>query len=240
MTRSSGSGSTRVARRRSGAAGALAALGPQQRDKLRSDVEQGIRNDEEDSERFRLGLLDPAASISNAFTLSGPIDGAFVELPVYMQLGEASVAQQLGLSAEERKQLADFAGEYQREARKLAAEMKNLSAQERKRPEFQEKATRRLAEARRQVETLLTPQQLAALKEIIFRSRASMMLADPKVQAKIALDDRQKAALGRIYQEWGDKSGRLYLEAQRKSLDVLTQPQQEKLRERIHQGSFGW
>jgi Zn-dependent protease with chaperone function len=209
----------------------LAALGPQQRDKLRSDVEQGIRNDEEASERFRMGLLDPTAS-NWTYSLSGGIDGALVELPVYMQLGETSVAQQLALSAAQRKQLQDFAGEYQRETGKLTAEMKKLSAEERKRREFQEKATRRLAEARRQVETLLTPQQLSAIKEIIFRGQAYMMLADTKVQAKIALDDRQKADLGRINRELGDKLG---LEAQGKSLDVLTQPQQEKLREQIRQ-----
>jgi Spy/CpxP family protein refolding chaperone len=115
--------------------------------------------------------------------------------------------------------------------------MKKLSAEERKRPEFQEKAARRLAEARRQVEALLTPQQLAALKELIFRSRACLMLADTGVQAELALDDRQKAALGRIYLNPGghDKS---YREAAGKSLDVLTPEQQEKYREYGHRQ--GW
>ena len=75
-------------------------------------------------------------------------------------------------------------------------------------------------------------------KELIFRSRACLMLADTGVQAeRCALDDRQKAALGRIYlnPEGHDKS---YREAAGKSLDVLTPEQQEKYREYGHRQ--GW
>jgi autotransporter-associated beta strand protein len=212
---------------------ALAVLSPQQREKLRPEVEQTIRAWEELAVSQRIGTAE-SGPLTLTVTGQAAVDEGLcwipMGLPVYVELGETAAAQQLGLSTDQRKQLAEVAAEYQKETEKLRGEMLKLSPDQRKRPEFQEKGPRMLQDTRRRIEALLTPQQLTALKEMIFRGTAFGMLAGPGVQEKIGLGDQQKANIQRIYQDEADKRVRLYREVQEKSFALLTPPQQKKLR----------
>lgn len=214
----------------------LTALSPPQREKLRSDVERNIRNDEESSLSYSIGTY----SDMPIFNLAGESGSRWAPmvLPFYSELTEMAIAKRLGLSADQRKQLTQVAGEHRGETEKLAREIKKLSPDQRKRPEFQQKARRMLEAVRRRTEAVLTPQQLAALQETVFRRRAFSTLADPKVEVKIGLDDQQKAAVKRINEEPAIRQDRILREAERKLFGVLTPQQQEKIREVIDRQ--GW
>ena len=93
-------------------------------------------------------------------------------------------------------------------------------------------------EARRRIEALLTPQQLADLKEADFRRDASIYLGDPEVQKKIGLDDKQKAGVLQARWDASSEIARFTRENHRKVFAVLTPQQQEKLREAVERG--GW
>jgi hypothetical protein len=94
--------------------------------------------------------------------------------------------------------------------------------------------------ARRRTEAVLTSQQLAELKETVLRRRAFGTLTDPNVQAKIALNDRQKAAVQRVHEDDANHRDRLFVfePAARKSFDLLTPQQQERLRAEVERQ--GW
>ncbi len=185
----------------------LAALSPQQREKLRSDVEQEIRNDEESSLSYSIGTYS-GMPIFNLAVEAGSRWAPMV-LPFYSELTETAIAQRLGLIADQRKQLTEVAGQHRGETVKLAGEIKKLSPDQRKRPEFQQKARRMLEAVRRRTEAVLTPQQLAALKDTVFRRRAFSTLADPNVEVKIGLNDQQKAAAKRINEEPANRQDRI-------------------------------
>ncbi len=208
----------------------LDALSPQQREKLRSQVQQSIRNDEESTLAYFIGTYSGMPIFSG-----GPIDAgerwAPMVLPFYSELTETAIAQRLGLNADQRKQLAAIEREHRGEVEKLAGEIKKLSPDQRKRPDVQQRALRMLEAVRQRTEAVLSPQQLAALKEIVFRRRAFSTLADPKAAVKIGLNDQQKAAVKRINEEPANKYDRILREAARKLIGVLTPQQQDKIRE---------
>ncbi len=185
--------------------GPLAALSPQQRDKLRSEIEEKYRKLDEDDFLARSSIgAEGSAEVTIGGTITAmTISGGTVEaavgptLPVYPRLQDkdTAIARKLGVSAEQRKQFASVAAEYESEMGKLIEETKRLSPDQRKQPEARAKAARLHDEARRRIEALLTPQQLADLKEADFRRDASIYLVDPEVQKKIGLDDKQKAGV---------------------------------------------
>jgi beta-lactamase regulating signal transducer with metallopeptidase domain len=216
----------------------LAALSPRQREKLRSEVEQSIRNSEESTLSYFIGT----ESDEPVFNLAGPAESgkrwAPMVLPFYWELTETAIAQRLGLSADQRKQLTQVEREHRGETAKLAGEIKKLPPDQRKRPEFHEKALRMLEAVRRRTEAVLTPQQLAALKDMVFRRRVFGTLADPNEEVKIGLNDQQKAAAKRINEEPANQYDRILREAARKLIGVLTPQQQDKIREVLDQQ--GW
>ena len=192
----------------------LAALQPQQRETLRSDVEQEIRNDEELSLSYSIGTESGMPIFNSAGPAEAGTRWAPMVLPFYWELTETAIAQRLGLSADQRKQLTEVAGEHRGETEKLAGEIRKLSPDQRKRPELRQKARRMLEAVRRRTEAVLTPQQLTALKETAFRRRAFSTLADANVEVKIGLNDQQKAAVKRINEEPVNRQDRILREAE--------------------------
>lgn len=81
-------------------------------------------------------------------------------------------------------------------------------------------------------ESLLTSEQLAAYKDLAVRNMAEMMLCDPKVLAKIAASDQQKAELRRIL-ESEPEPAQVCREMGEKMLKLLTPQQREELRRQI-------
>jgi hypothetical protein len=147
------------------------------------------------------------------------------------------------LSAPQQKQFSALEAEHQKETEKLVGEVLKLSPDQRKQSEVREKAARIREETRRRIQTLLTPQQWATLKDNEFRETAPTVLREtvlpertfgpaksPGVQKKIALDDQQLATLRRLFEDYEAGRERRYQEANRKAFDVLTPQQQDEIR----------
>jgi hypothetical protein len=91
------------------------------------------------------------------------------------------------------------------------------------------------SELRKQFEAVLTPDQLAAYKDMAVRNIATTALRDSRVQDRVGASDEQKAALQRILDESLVNYRQSNREMGQKMLKVLTPPQQEKLRQRTGQ-----
>ena len=89
-----------------------------------------------------------------------------------------------------------------------------------------------------QVAALLTPRQLAALKEIQFRRAVASAVHDSAAQKKLGMTDPQKAQVRRIDQEQQEADRLLCRDTIKKSLAVLTAAQRQKLREELDRR--GW
>lgn len=82
-----------------------------------------------------------------------------------------------------------------------------------------------------QIEAILTPKQIAALKDIDLRRRMLLALGYADKRKTLGITDPQTAELNRIDRETIDGLRRIESEMIRKPLDVLTPVQQTKLRE---------
>ena len=129
-------------------------------------------------------------------TPAAPTDAADARLylPVYDWLGRPAVRKQLGMTAAQHKQLAEIDKKYQ-------ADNQDLMRKAEKTPQ-NDLGGSYLAltkDVAGRIEALLTRQQLATLKDIIFRETTADALADPFVEEMIGLDPRQKVALKDVF-----------------------------------------
>ncbi len=236
----------------------LALLSREQLEKLRVEVERQYRESHEPKTAETMSVYWSPQSV-NAGTLNLTVDpystawawawGAtdsviekdYIILPVvYENLGLAAVRKTLGLSPDQEKQLKEIASNSQIEMEKLSRKLRNLAPEEqqRKMNEYQLESAKLAKEIRQKIEALLTPEQLAALKDNQFRSQAFGWLIIPQVQDKIGLSDRQKADIYHISKDLLEKSDRFDQELFAKELGLLTPGQQEKLREELDRR--GW
>ena len=90
----------------------------------------------------------------------------------------------------------------------------------------------------REIDALLTPKQVAALKEIEFRNAVNTALYSAEAQKKLGMSDVQKARLRQLEQEHQERDQAAQRATIEKSLAVLTAMQRQKLREELDRP--GW
>jgi hypothetical protein len=152
-------------------------------------------------------------------------DDAMGALPIYDDLSNGLVRKTLGLSLDQRKQLQKIADAYR-------TKMEGPATQS----QIETKRARLEDEVRPQIERLLTPQQLATLNDIRFRTTLPTALADPKVQEKMELSREQQESLVRIRQELDEMRFRVEQERHIKASALLTSEQREKLYRAVYGG----
>lgn len=183
-------------------------------------------------------------------TLSYALPGGYPSAPVQ----RPEVQKQLGLTAEQKSKIMEIGFEYNARLRqqnedrlaywnkprgKSPEEQKKFEEENRARDRKGTEDARQWAwEARKQVEQLLQPKQLAQLKEIEFRDRVAKMYYSPQVFDRLELSAEQKQKVKAIRDETDRKLRELseqIMQAQRdaasKSVDVLTPEQLERLKE---------
>ncbi len=195
-----------------------------------------------------IGILAPADSTSVSriggtitidFAASITVGGtalASLPLPVYGWLSVAKVRQQLGIADAQQRQLTEIADKFHADREKLVQALERLRAANRQRYEFarfdEDKFLRK--EVRRRIEALLTPQQLASLKDIMLRSMAIDVLGwSPVVEEKIGLSDQQKAAVKDAVHAKKEATDRVTREMYEKLLALLTPKQRATLRQEL-------
>ena len=139
----------------------LAMLNPQQLQRARVEVEYFYRTAREPA--IEKGAEnDSGFTFSNMVVMVPKLDAASDDdatgggwaLPIYEDLGEGSVRKTLGMTMDQRKQLQKIADAYR-------SKMEGPANTAKKGPSA--------TAVRQQIESLLTPQQLTMLKEIVFR-----------------------------------------------------------------------
>jgi beta-lactamase regulating signal transducer with metallopeptidase domain len=168
---------------------------------------------------------------------------AFMLPRSYGELMLGPTRERLGIDATQEKQLQAISTRYRAEAQRLSDDGLKLSkmTQEelnRNAPEYLRKQEEADTAASHEIDALLRPEQVAALKEINFRQGAKNALFSAIAQKRLGLSDAQKARLRQLDQQRqeGDKSAlRGTIE---RSLAVLTAAQRQKLREEIDRK--GW
>jgi hypothetical protein len=160
-----------------------------------------------------------------------------MELPMYGDLGQATVRQQLGLSAAQETRLREISAECQEQMQKCFDERQRLTPEEleRKRPQLTHENTPRNAFGQ-QVEALLSPRQLAALKEIAFRGAAPVVLTTALAgpgRDTIGIKAEQRGPLEQVVQAWQTNNESTKREMAEKSIGVLTASQQRQLRSEL-------
>lgn len=158
-------------------------------------------------------------------------------VPGYWSLRTESVQNELKLSEEQKEKLKQISKSYYDEMRQGSqqdwAKYREMPAEERRRKyaEIAEKRKQRLDAARKQIEAVLTPGQLDAVKSIEFRTRAATLLRNPKILEKLGLSEEQKEKLRKNWEDLSDQMQRLLRESAQKALQILTPKQLEDLKQ---------
>ncbi|MGA2797849.1 MAG: hypothetical protein ABSE63_09740 [Thermoguttaceae bacterium] len=234
----------------------LALLSEKQLEKLRAEFERRYRRSLESGAVISAADESPASASTTAhltYTAGSFTNQAlwsveddeigYYFVPVYDKLSSPAIRRSLGLSGDHEKQLKEIAGKYDNAIQKLYQEIQKLPPEEqtKKQPELREESLRMQKQVRRQIEALITPDQLAKLKNRMFNGWAIIRLMDDHVQEEIGLSAQQKTALNRISlisQDRQDKVGLISQEMCEKELAVFTPQQQDILREELVR--HGW
>jgi beta-lactamase regulating signal transducer with metallopeptidase domain len=216
------------------AAQSLAVLSPQQREKLAVYVDatpllvQTIVNSVRSSE------TSTTTTVSYA---GGATDGepAMVGKPHLL-------AKELGLNAEQVTKLQAVSATYSTKLQELSDEIRKLPPNERKTKlaEYEQKAQEIEKDARKEIERVLAPQQLAALKKSILDDVPADALTSSWMMKHLNASAEQERALRRLEgkkEETDKKDGQFFDETTAKygenSLKVLTPQQREKVEEEV-------
>ena len=213
---------------------------PEQQTKLREAVEKEERAAEEMPKEW-------THPICGGWWFSPGYKRAYpVVLPVYMDLREATVRKELGLTPDQEKDLraisATFVARIQEEIdhqRQYAPRPADAANEYSK--QVDRKQMEMIKDIRRKVETLLTPKQLAAIKEINYRTKilwtwfvqkpcpVAILWLSPELIKEIGPTKKQQAALEAIRDHFWQTQRELEDEINHKFLDVLTPKQQGHL-----------
>ena len=172
----------------------------------------------------------PLSGLAYAFEVGGDESES---VPGYPFLAEAGVRDRVGLTAEQEKQLHAIARAYQEEQKPTPDEKRD--GKNRIEPVTPEEF-HRLQAARptqEKVEAVLTPRQLAMLKEISFRKNRSWAIDVPRISRAVGVTEKQKAELQRIRAEENEHLRRIDCAAIAQVMKILTPVQREKLRAEI-------
>jgi Spy/CpxP family protein refolding chaperone len=158
---------------------------------------------------------------------------ALYRLPGFWMLGMENVQRELGLTGEQTQQLTKIADDHQRALRQDGEKVRRLSPEEQRKhwAQQRDRMNRQAAEVRKQVEQVLQPRQLEQYEEMVFRSRAAVMLANPKILVQLGVTDEQKAKLHKIRDEIQEKLSKVQQESIEKTLGALTAEQRAKLKD---------
>jgi len=171
--------------------------------------------------------------------------GGAIGLPGYPLLQMENVQKELGLTPEQKEKLKEIAkknAESMKEPRIDWTKFREMKPEDLRKAqkEMADRNAKRVEEAKKQVEGVLTPKQVEQLKDIEFRQRAASMLYMPQVLQQIELTDEQKQQMQKIREETQSKMAELQQESQEKTLGVLTPEQTKKLKELSEKGWSGW
>jgi hypothetical protein len=166
-----------------------------------------------------------------------------LSVPVYSNLSRQEVRKEIGLDAEQTRKLKELSQKFFKESRKASGtqDWAKMSVEERqkKHSEILAENKNRTEQARKDIEALLTREQLEKLQSIDLRQQAAQLLwSYGFLTDKLGLTKQQKDQFRKNREELMSKTGvlqqqiqKLYDQAGQTTLDLLTPEQREKLKE---------
>ncbi|MGD0516837.1 MAG: hypothetical protein ABSA26_04815, partial [Thermoguttaceae bacterium] len=156
----------------------------------------------------------------------------YISLPAYSFIGVPKMRKQLGLSPQQEKKLREISAAFIAEEQKFEPEVMNISPKDReaKVAEFKRKFEELRTNGRKQIEEVVTPQQLDACKKLVFPLMAYGMLFDPQVIKIIEITPEQKEKLKQLSKEMGRGWERESQDKTERGLALLSPEQLQKLR----------
>jgi Spy/CpxP family protein refolding chaperone len=224
-------------------------FGPEQEDRLRRLAKERLaRSQEVSMERAeqQWDILTPqqqaalpevvkhqgptSAVLSIAWDLGFDLDNI---VPGYPMLGESPVRKRLGLSAEQEKQLHVVMADSAAKKEKARQERFSRTAQPSQSPPDSE------ADAKKQVEAILTPQQLTMLNEINFRRQVALALGYPEKRKTVGITAQQAADFQRLDKEAHEQLYRIDRKMLGQAMQILTPHQRQQLQEEVDRRMHG-
>jgi Spy/CpxP family protein refolding chaperone len=160
----------------------------------------------------------------------------FLAVPGYWVLSMEGVQKEIGLTSEQKQKLKGVADQYQAAMRKKMEGLQDLSREEQQ-SRMEETARPLVQAAMKQVDAILTPEQLKSVQQTTFQLQAAQALAQPQVQEKLGLTTTQQRQLQSVYEQMREKMQQLQRDMAAKALEVLTPEQQQKLRQQAGGGT---
>lgn len=162
----------------------------------------------------------------------------YLSIPGFWELRTEDVQKELQLTDEQKEKLREIGQKYYEQTRKDWAGLREMSAAERKKAyaEIRNKNEKRMREIRKQVEQVLSPEQLGLLRQVHLRTRGAAALANPKILDQLEVTDEQKEKLRQIREQTQEKIRQLQREMLEKTLEVLSPQQRKKLEELTTEG----
>ncbi len=161
--------------------------------------------------------------------------GKFPAIPGLFPLSMSGVQREIGLNGDQRQQLKAISDRYAATLQQLGAAFEKLGPQEKQErgKDVNEQAAQAARNAQRKAESVLTPQQLQAVKKIAFELSATFALADPKTQEKIGLSAEQRQRLNEVFEQAGEKMQQLQRETSQRTLQLLDEEQAAALKAHV-------
>jgi Spy/CpxP family protein refolding chaperone len=162
----------------------------------------------------------------------------YLLLPGFAELRTENVQKELELTDEQKEKLIAIGQKYYAETRQDWAGFAGMSAEERKEKyaEIRQKNLKRMQEVRKQVEEVLSADQLERLKQVNLRTRGAAALSNPKILDELGITEAQRNKLRQIREQLQERIRKLQQETLEKTLEVLTPEQRKKLEELTTEG----
>jgi hypothetical protein len=167
---------------------------------------------------------------------AAPAAGRFLAIPGLSPLSMGGVQREIGLTSDQKRQLKAISDRYAAAVGQLGTTFERLEPEEKQKQgkEFSERAAAAARSARHMAETVLSPQQLRAVKKIAFELSATLALTDPKTQEKLGLSANQCERLNQVFEQAGDKMQQLQRDTAQRTMQILDEEQAAALKAQIN------
>ena len=146
----------------------------------------------------------------------------------------------MSFSTNSKEKIEAISKKYYEDMRKDWAGIREMSAEERREKvaELREKHSKARESIKEQVEAVLLPHQIDALKKINFRTQAGYAMRNPRIVEQLGLSAEQKEKLAAYQKELQEKTRELQQKMLDKALGVLTSEQKEQFEKMGSEGFY--
>jgi Spy/CpxP family protein refolding chaperone len=170
----------------------------------------------------------------------------FINIPVfsYNDLSREENRKELKISSEQEKKLRDICGNYFKQLSiiqgNIQKEFENLTPEDnsKKNSELELKHREDIKNVRKQIDELLTPEQLATLKSTAVGNHFGRLLSDQRTAKNIGVSEEQLKQLTQLREGVAEKEeferlSKIIKQNEQKMLTVLTPQQWEKIKQNL-------